>query len=286
MHTDPVSTSSTLPPVEVLHEGHRTSIKWHRARRRPNDPPFTSRRIVEGMAAGASVEVDLVVHGERGFAVLHDLNLGHTTTGRGRVPAFSAQEIRALRIRDNDGTPTDETVLLLDDLPDLFAPATVHPNAVLQLDFKQDAAALDDIAVANFAAATAPIASSVILSCGDAEAVRLLTDAVPGIRIGYDPCHHGALRRVLRSEDFDGFVDRAVIASPDAEMVYLERRLILEADQRGFDMVGAFHDRGRTVDAYTISGVDDDSLRQARRLIALRVDQITTDDAEGLVAAL
>lgn len=286
MHTDPAFTPSTLPPVEVIHEGHRTCIKWHRARRRPTDPPFTAHRIVEGMAAGASVEIDLVIHGERGFAVLHDLELGHTTTGRGRVTTASTAQLRKLRIRDNDGTPTAEPVLLLEDLPDLFAHRIIHPDALLQLDFKQDAAALDTEAVDHFARAVAGAASSMILSCGDAEAVRLLTDAVPEIRIGYDPCHHGALRRVLRSEDFDGFVRRTITASPHAEMVYLERRLILEADRRGFDMVGAFHDQARAVDAYTITGIDADSIQQARRLIELRVDQITTDDAEGLVAAL
>ncbi|MEE4023475.1 glycerophosphodiester phosphodiesterase family protein [Gordonia sp. PKS22-38] len=285
MQTDP-STAFTLPPVEVIHEGHRTSIKWHRARRRPDDPPFTSNRIVEGMTVGASVEIDLVVHGEHGFAVLHDLDLGHATTGRGRVSTATAEQLRALRIRDNDGAPLDEPVLLLDDLPELLAEHDIHPDALLQLDFKQDAIALDAVTVRNFADAVAPMASSSILSCGDAEAVRTLTDAVPGIRIGYDPCHQGALRRVLRSEDFDGFVRRAITASPHAEMVYLERRLILEADRRGFDMVGAFHAHDRMVDAYTISGIDADSIRQARRLTELRVDQITTDDAEGLVAAL
>ncbi|MCF3940542.1 glycerophosphodiester phosphodiesterase [Gordonia tangerina] len=286
MHTDPVFTPSTLPPVEVIHEGHRTCIKWHRARRRPTDPPFTARRIVEGMTAGASVEIDLVIHGERGFAVLHDLELGHTTTGRGRVTAASVAQLRTVHLRDNDGVPVDQPVLLLEDLPDLFAHGRIHPAARLQLDFKQDASALDDTVIGHFADATADMAPNMILSCGDAEAVRLLTDAVPGIRIGYDPCHHGALRRVLRSEDFHGFVRRAIAASPHAEMVYLERRLVLEADRRGFDMVGAFHSQGRTVDAYTITGVDDDSVRQARRLIELRVDQITTDDAEGLVAAV
>ena len=63
-------------------------------------------------------------------------------------------------------------------------------------------------AIANFAASVAPVARHMILSSGDAEAVRLLSDAAPGIRIGYDPCHDGALERLAASRDFAGFVAR------------------------------------------------------------------------------
>ena len=62
-------------PISVTRDGHRTFLKWHRARRRASDPVFTGRRILEGMALGASVEVDLVLHADDGFAVLHDLEL-------------------------------------------------------------------------------------------------------------------------------------------------------------------------------------------------------------------
>ncbi len=59
--------------ISVTRNGHRTFFKWHRARRRGTDPVFTGRRILEGMQLGASVEVDLVVHADHGFAVLHNL---------------------------------------------------------------------------------------------------------------------------------------------------------------------------------------------------------------------
>ena len=74
----------------------------------------------------------------------------------------------------------------------------------------------------------------------------------------------------------------AVAASPDAEIVYLEYRLLLFADDDGFDLVAAFHAAGRRVDAYTIQRADAVGIAAARRLLALGVDQITTDDAEGL----
>ena len=95
-------------PVSVTHNGHRTFFKWHRARRRAADPVFTGRRILEGMALGASVEVDLVVHGGNGFAVLHDhQSIARETTGAGPARALSAEQIRALRLRGNDGEKYD-----------------------------------------------------------------------------------------------------------------------------------------------------------------------------------
>ena len=61
---------------------------------------------------------------------------------------------------------------------------------------------------------------------------------------------------------------------------------MLVAADDGFDLVAAFHAAGRRVDAYTLPRADAAGLAAARRLLALSVDQITTDDPEGLHAAL
>lgn len=275
---------STPAPLFLERDGHRTWIKWHRARRRPGDPPFTASRIVEGMRLGASVEVDLVLHADRGYAILHDRTVDHATTGRGRVADLSSDELRALCLRSNRGRRLSQRVLLLEDLADLLADVEVAPDALLQLDFKEDDEALDADAVQTFARAVEPFARHMILSCGDAAAVTRLTDAAPDVRVGYDPCHHGAVDAVLGSQDFDGFVGRAVAASPRAEMVYLENRLIIAADHLGVDLIGAFHAADRMVDGYTVNRVDRRSIALIRRLLELRVDQITTDDPEGVVA--
>lgn len=271
--------------MALIRDGHRTLLKWHRARRRAADPVFTATRLIEAMRVGASVEIDLVIHADRGFAVLHDRTVDAATTGVGRIADLRAADLRGLFLRANDGRPLDQRVLLLEDLAEILENAPLNPDALLQLDFKEDAAALDDAAITVFADAVTPFAANAILSCGDSEAVRILTDAVPSIRIGYDPCHHGASDAVLRTGDFEAFADRAVAASPNAEMVYLERRIVLEAERRGTDIIDEFHRRARTVDAYTIYTVDEPSIRDVARLLDLRVDQITTDDPEGLYAA-
>lgn len=272
--------------ISVTRGGHRTFFKWHRGRRTSTDPVFTGRRIIEGMKLGASVEVDLVIHADDGMAVLHNLSLERETTGSGLVRETSAETLRGLNLRDNDGQPIADKVMLLEDLAALIARDGAHPEGLLQLDYKEDAAALNPAVIANFAKALAPVARHFILSSGDAESVRVLTDATPGLRIGYDPCHKGAMERLMETRDYAAFVADAVAASPKSELDYLEYRLVLEADRDGFDLIGAFHAHGRRIDAYTVRRADDDGMAVIERLLELKVDQITTDDPEGVAAAL
>ena len=82
-----------VAPLFVDRDGHRTWFKWHRARRRAGDPVFTRTRILEGLRLGASIEVDLVIHGGHGFAIVHDFLLDNETTGQwagARDPARGA----------------------------------------------------------------------------------------------------------------------------------------------------------------------------------------------------
>lgn len=272
--------------ISVIRDGHQTFFKWHRGRRQSSDPVFTGRRILEGMKLGASVEVDLVIHADNGMAVLHNLSLERETTGTGLVRETPAAALRELNLRGNDGAPIADKVMLLEDLAEMIARDGAHPGGLLQLDYKEDAAALTPAVIESFAATLVPVARHFILSSGDAEAVRILTDAVSGLRIGYDPCHDGALERLMASRDYAGFVADGLAASPNAEMIYLEYRLVLAADRDAFDIIAAFHAAGRRIDAYTVKLADADGIAVIGRLLELKVDQITTDDPEGVAAAL
>ncbi len=134
--------------------------------------------------------------------MLHDLSLEGETTGRGRVRSTSAEAIRQSYLLDDDGVPTADRVMLLEDLAALIAGTIVHPEALLQLDYKEDAAALTPRAIATFAEALGSAAGHCILSSGDAQAVRLLAAGVPGLRIGHDPCDPGAIRRLMAGRDY------------------------------------------------------------------------------------
>jgi glycerophosphoryl diester phosphodiesterase len=276
-----------IPPVSVTRNGHRTFLKWHRARRRASDPVFTGRRILEGMALGASVEVDLVVHGGHGFAVLHDhLSISRETTGEGGAKSHTAAALRALNLRDNDGAPLADHVMLLEDLCALLTRTPPHPDALLQLDYKEGQGPLDAETIATFARHVGPLGRNMILSSGEAASVRILTGATPGLHVGYDPCHGEAVERVRETGDFPAFVATALEEFPDAELTYLDYRLVLGATDAGFDIVGAFHAAGKRVDAYTIKTADAVARPVVERLLAARVDQITTDDPEGLIALI
>jgi glycerophosphoryl diester phosphodiesterase len=167
-----------------------------------------------------------------------------------------------------------------------MASGTVHPDALLQLDYKEDETVLDARAIENFARATAPVARNIIVSSGSAAAVRLLTDAVPGMRSGFDPSDNFPETGPHSPELIQRFVDDAVAASPQADLVYLYWGIVTLCADAGFDIVDAFHKYGKRIDAWTINTIDDASLKVVDRLLALKVDQITTDDPEGLAAAL
>lgn len=273
-------------PIALIDRGHRIAFKWHRARQRAGDSAFTAARIAQAMRAGASVEIDLVLCADGRFVVLHDKDLAGATTGRGSVRDHPADAVAMLHRRADDGTALAERVLTLDGLAALLADGPVHPDALLQLDIKEEAGAVTPAAIGYFADAVAPFAAHAIASCGDADTVRLLTDPLPGLRIGHDPCHGGAAERAIRDGDYEGFVERALLDAPRAAMMYLQHELVLTAGRDGHDLIDAFHRTGRTVDAYTIAGADRAAVHQVRRLIDLGVDQITADDAEGLMAEL
>jgi glycerophosphoryl diester phosphodiesterase len=273
-------------PVSITRQGHRTFFKWHRGRLRASDPVFTGARILEAMALGASVEVDLVVTADRGFAVLHNKTLDSETTGTGPVVEARDADLRQLFLRDNDGAPIADRVMLLEDLCGLMASGTVHPDALLQLDYKEDLAALDARTLERFAQSVTPVARNVILSSGDAPAVDLLHRAVPGMRIGFDPSDEDKFTAMRAAGTLDVFVADALAASPKSDMVYLAWQIVTEAADDGFDIVGAFHAAGKRIDAWTIKASDPASVAIVERLLACRVDQITTDDPEGLAAAL
>jgi glycerophosphoryl diester phosphodiesterase len=274
------------PPLSISRHGHRAVLKWHRARRRASDPVFTGKRILEGMAAGASVEVDLVVHRDHGMAVLHDhRSIARETTGTGPARQHGAADLRALHLRGNDGAPIADHVMLLEDLCALLEQTPPHPAALLQLDYKEGQH-LDPQTVAAFAHSVGPVAGHMILSSGEAASVAALTSATPGLHIGYDPCHDEAMDRLRATGDFGAFVETAIADSPGAEMIYLAWQAVLTASDAGFDVVGAFHAAERRIDAYTIKTADETTRPIVERLLDAGVDQITTDDPEGLAALI
>ncbi len=154
----------------------------------------------------------------------------------------------------------------------------------MQLDLKEAAPQITEAVVARFAALLTPVAGRFILSGGDIAAVRRLAAAVPGLATGYDPCDPHAIAPLQTAADFAAFTERALATAGATPMIYLAYPLVLKAEAEGFDMIAAFHAAGKTVDAWTLNTTHPDAAASLRRLVALRADQVTTDEPIALAA--
>ena len=288
------SLSNDLPVAEALARvgsapkgvtinagGHRVRLKWHRLQRQPDDLAFTPRRLREGLALGASMEVDLRRHADHGFVCLHDETLDRETTGSGPIATTTTGTLRRLTLRRADGTPSDEGLILLEDLADI-ARMDGDRHALLQLDLKEDDDALDDGLIESFRRTLACIAGRCIVSGHDWRAVSRLADAVPGLRRGFDPCADDTLEQLRDAQDCRVFIADGLAAAPEAETIYLDYRIVLAALEMGVDLVAPCHTAGKTVDAWTLNPDHPRAAESLWHLIALKADQITTDAPENL----
>ena len=282
----PASLGTEITPAEgvaIETPGHRVRLKWHRLKRTGSDVVFTPRRLQEGMALGAAMEVDLRRHADHSFVCLHDATLERETTGTGAVINIDMRTLRSLSLRDDNGVPTQERLILLEDLVEL-ARYGGTAGGLIQLDLKEDDAAIDALVIANFRRTLASVAHRFILSGGDWRAVCRLADSVPGLSRGFDPCDDDTLARLRKPEDFRAFAAGALRTAPEAEMIYLDYPIILAAEEQGVDLVAPFHDAGKAVDAWTLNPRHSRAAESLWRLVALKVDQITTDEPDMLQA--
>ncbi|GAB2178724.1 glycerophosphodiester phosphodiesterase [Dongia sp. agr-C8] len=276
------SFETPLAGIAITGKEHVTRLKWHRLQRSLGDRPFTARRLLEGLAAGASLEVDLRLHADHSFVCLHDATLDRETSGSGPVAAASLDQLRRITLRGNEGS-TGEGLILLEDLAEL-ARGIAAPDALIQLDLKEIDAALDGQTIENFRRTVSCIAGNCILSGFDWKAISRLADAVPAMRRGFDPCCEDTLDYLRDGIDCLDFVESTLATAPEAEMIYLDYRLILAAEALGIDLVAPFRAAGKAVDAWTLNTDHPGAARSLRRLVALKVDQITTDEPDALQA--
>jgi glycerophosphoryl diester phosphodiesterase len=269
--------------LTLVHAGHPTRLKWHRLRRSMADPLFSAEVLAEGSRLGASLELDLRVRADGGFVVLHDDLLEGETTGSGPVAEATAAQLRQLSLKD--GRP----LTLSEDLASTMRSA--HPDALLQFDMKDDFAAIGDRGMDHLAMHFSSI-TGVIIAGASLELITGIRDRLPNLRRGIDPTDKLAAiwrDRGLVAVEADLRADLAGSSEPD--MVYLHWQLILEAKKQGLDLVALCHDTGKLVDAWTYTlkhpavGFSDAEWAEFYALMALRPDQITTDEAPATEAA-
>lgn len=267
-------------------EGKHVLLKWHQLRRRSDDPLFSSTNLAQGLRLGASMEIDLRAAGGRGFAVLHNETLDGETTGSGRVAEHEAAEIRVLRYRDNRAD-AKRPVMMDEDIAGHLTAS--NPNALLQLDMKDDLATIGPAGIEHLAALFDAAQANLIVSGDCTDLTLSLAERLPAMRRGLEPSFRLlALHRSGKRGILAGQLLRELRGPIRPHMVYLAWKLILAAKEDGIDLVRICHDEGAKVDAWTFTparpsrGLGNTEWQSLLQLLELGIDQITTNDAIGM----
>lgn len=278
MHPRIDTTPMTLPGLALVQDGHVARLKWHRLRRRMSDPLFSGEVMAEGFALGASMELDLRVRRDGGFVVLHDDMLEGETTGQGRIAELALNEIKAFRFKD--GRP----LIFTEDLAAMLESA--NPAALLQFDMKDDLAGIGSNGLSHLAALFSETPAPVIVSGASLELIVEIGKRLPNLLRGIDPTDK--LADVYRGQGLKA-VEKELVADlrgpTRPNTVYLHWRLVLDAAREGLDLIGLCHAEGKLVDAWTFTlkdpagGFSDQEWSDFSALMALKPDQITTDEA-------
>jgi glycerophosphoryl diester phosphodiesterase len=257
-------------------------LKWHRLRRRAGDPPFARVNLGPGLAAGAALEIDVVVTADGELLCIHDQTLDRETTGSGPVRGATRAEIARLRQRGNAGEALDEPPLFFDAVVAAVRDTPSGAGGLVQIDLKEPGSRLADDEVAGLGHLIGDLAGRFVVSGAEWEPVQRLVRAAPGLRFGFDPL--GFYRKGL-PEDAAGFrriAEQTLETAPGAGIYYLEARLVLAALRRGVDLVALVKREGAEVDVWTLDPTTPGLRDTLRTLLALGCDQITTNDPEAI----
>lgn len=271
--------------LQITSQDHVIRLKWHRLRRSLCDPLFSVDVLHEGFRVGASMELDLRVRRDGGFVVLHDVDLSGETTGSGQIRHATREQLASLQFKGEQ-----RPILFSEDLADLLSSG--HPEALLQFDMKDDFATVGAAGVRHLVAQFGSRTQSLIISADCLQLITAVAEQLPDLRRGIDPTY-----RLIAAFKAGGAGQveadlKAEIAGPtEPDMIYLAWPLLLQLQQAGLDMVALCQAEGKHVDAWTFTprdlftGLTPVEQEHFLAIVALKPDQITTDEAVALERA-
>ena len=262
--------------VWIEHSGRRIMLKWHMLRRSSDEAPFSMENLRDGLALGASMEIDIRLLGDGAWACLHDDVLDEETDGKGPVAGIDSAGLRSLRLAGSDRSPP-----LFAEIVDIIA-AAPKSGALVQIDLKEPAATLFNAAVAAFLRLVERVAQTCLLSGTEWAAVERLGSAVPGLRLGFDPSDMAEGRSFPDRRSIEAFLNEVVAAAPDVEFSYLYHRFVSEALSVGINPIEFMQARGKKVDVWTLDPTTPSIGTILPRIVAAGADQITTNDPAGM----
>jgi len=288
-----------MKPILLVH---------HSANRDHTHPPGSLPALQACLQAGAlAVEVDIALLADGQFALLHGPTLEKETTGSGPVAALTSEQASALE-HVRQGKATGVPVGLLPQAIDLLRR---YPGQVeLQLDLKPDVYSSDDV-LAQLVASLQQVRGRVRVTSPSDWALRRLHGLDPGLALGFDPLlyleldqgeesnpavppfrrgaygywddHPLATRRWGSAAAYLAARAEALWAqAPAGAIWYIHAGLLAQVLDEGFDWIGYLHERGVEVDAWTLDAGKPERVALARRLAAVGVDRITSNNAPAL----
>lgn len=297
-----------IGPATLEVNDRLVELKVHMARFTTRFPHNSLEAVEEALRGGAGVvEVDLLALADGAFLVTHETRLGRAIAGDPdvRVSQLTSDEARQLRFRDAPGRPP-----LLDELVELVR--SIGGQARLHLDLK-DWHALSPAAVTHLAEQAARLNGRAVVGSAADWNLQGIAAAAPQVRLGYDPMLRLDWRDRVRPDAVPSYLGRhgyldddplarveglnaadylrlrfAMLSSlvPRLSEFYVRWQVLLRAADQGCDLIDFLHTRGLRVDAWTLDQPDEATLAIARRLLALGVDQLTTNAPLAFAEAL
>ncbi len=257
-------------------------LKWHMLRRRKSDPGHLRANLEAALRAGAACEVDLHFTADGHAFCLHDDTLDRETTGTGPAAMLQRGQIERLRQKDGRGAALESTPLFLDEVAQMVRRFGRPDGGLVQLDVKASLDILGPDGLERMSLAIGDVASRFVAGACDWRTPTRLAAAIKGVRRGFDPLDFYPRSLPQGREAFRAVGMRMMETAPDAEIYYLEAKLVRAGLASGINLVEVARRDGAEVDVWTIDA-DRPALREElAELIAAGCTQVTSNDPDVL----
>ncbi len=249
--------------------------------------------------------------GDGSFALLHDNNLKLDTNGEGNAVDMDRGKVEKLQYKVNNKV-SDEKVGFLEDAIDLLK---AYPNTKqLQIDLKPFTP-LTRAVLSDFLRLLAPVKDRILVTSVVDWALRSLAAYAPDLALGFDPLIYldivdeeprpegippfrvGAygllddhpLSAYQWGAPIEYYAARAgalLVQAPKGCAWFIRAALIQKMLTAGFDWIEFLHQKGATVDGWTIDISQPDQVTLAQSLVEHGIDYLTTDTPARLAAYL
>ena len=271
--------TSEFPKI-IAHRGHLTDL--------PENAIGSIKKVLK--LTPDYIEIDIEVTKDNKIILLHDPDLERTTNGSGWIRDKTLKEIKALRLKNQDGKISSESLPTLEEVLEIMRKRSKD----LQIDAKYYDSDIIAETLVQIIKSNHNIEKTIITST-NLNFLKKVRKLDLNIRLGYDPQDMYAAKLINNLKnmyktytDFspitfeemgNEFFSHIIVRSKEisAEAIYLDYRLILQR-QKELNLIEIFHRNRIEVDVWTVNKKE-----QMQMLIDLGVDRITTDRTDLLI---